>query len=71
LRGLDYLLNAQHPTGGWQRFWQHQAQGAHHFNDDTMANLLEILRDVVNKAPEMAFVDAVHRQKPVMPTTKG
>ncbi|BDT71255.1 hypothetical protein os4_07730 [Comamonadaceae bacterium OS-4] len=65
LRGLDYLLAAQHPSGGWQQFWP-QPQGYKAritFNDDAIANVLEILRDVVNKAPEMAFVDAARVAK--------
>ncbi len=65
LRGLDYLLNAQHPTGGWQQFWP-QPRGYKAritFNDDAIANVLEILRDVANKEADVAFVDAARVAK--------
>jgi len=65
LRGLDYLLAAQHASGGWQQFWP-QPQGYKAritFNDDAIANVLEILRDVANREPEMAFVDAARVEK--------
>ena len=65
LRGLDYLLAAQHPSGGWQQFWP-QPQGYKAritFNDDAIANVLEVLRDVAERKPEMAFVDAARVAK--------
>jgi PelA/Pel-15E family pectate lyase len=73
MRGLDYLLNAQHRSGGWQQFWP-QPQGYKAritFNDDAIANVLEILRDVVDKAPEMAFVDAARVAKARDAYTRG
>ncbi|PAS98534.1 MAG: pectate lyase [Candidatus Dactylopiibacterium carminicum] len=59
LRGLDYVLLAQLPNGGWQQFWPDpQGYKAHiTFNDDTIANVLEVLRDIVSGEPIYAFVD--------------
>ena len=50
-RGLDYLLKAQYPNGGWPQFyplrngyWSHIT-----YNDDAMAGVLELLRDVADR----------------------
>ncbi|MEC5399519.1 pectate lyase [Uliginosibacterium sp. H1] len=59
LRGLDYVLRAQQANGGWQQFWP-EPQGYKAritFNDDAIANVLEMLRDVASRSPEFQFVD--------------
>jgi PelA/Pel-15E family pectate lyase len=57
LRGLDYLLSAQYPNGGWPQFypprhgyWDHIT-----YNDGAMTGVLETLSAVV-KDPVFAFV---------------
>jgi PelA/Pel-15E family pectate lyase len=57
-RGLEYLLKAQYPNGGWPQFyplrngyWSHIT-----FNDDAMVGVLETLRDIVRRKPEYAFL---------------
>ncbi len=48
-RGLDCILKAQYPNGGWPQF-SPPPKGTYHrhitFNDDTMVRLLEFLREV-------------------------
>lgn len=65
LRGLDYLLSAQHASGGWQQFWPEPRgyKSRITFNDDAIANVLEVLRDVANREAEVAFVDATRVAK--------
>jgi PelA/Pel-15E family pectate lyase len=62
-RGLDYLQTAQYPNGGWPQFyplrngyWSHIT-----YNDDAMVGVLELLRDIVQRKPEFAFLDDVDR----------
>ena len=60
LRGLDYVLAAQYPNGGFPQVyplvgWYHDAIT---FNDDAMEHALELLRDVSERKPEYAFVPA-------------
>lgn len=48
LAGLDYILKAQYPTGGWPQFYPPSAQYHRHitFNDGAMVRLMEFLREV-------------------------
>jgi PelA/Pel-15E family pectate lyase len=47
LKGLDHILDAQYPNGGWPQFYPPGKQYHRHitFNDGTMIRLLEFLRD--------------------------
>jgi PelA/Pel-15E family pectate lyase len=58
LRGVDYLLAAQFPTGGWPQVYP--LQGGYHdaatYNDDAIVNVLRVLRDVADGTH--AFVPA-------------
>jgi PelA/Pel-15E family pectate lyase len=63
--GLEYLLKAQYPNGGWPQFyplrngyWSHIT-----YNDDAMVGVLELLRDVVDRHPEFAFLGDAERAR--------
>jgi PelA/Pel-15E family pectate lyase len=57
-RGIEYLLIAQYPNGGWPQVWP--LEGGYHdaitINDDAMTHAVEILRDVATGAPDYTFV---------------
>jgi PelA/Pel-15E family pectate lyase len=63
VRGIRYLLAAQYPNGGWPQVWP--LDGGYHdaitFNDDAVANATEILQDVAQAKPDVAFVPAMMR----------
>ncbi len=65
LRGLDYILDAQFPNGGWPQCWP--LEGKYHdeitLNDNAMTHILELLRDLAAGLPEFAFVDDAHRTR--------
>jgi pectinesterase len=50
-KGLDYLLAAQYPNGGWPQFYPRSKGYYTHitFNDDSMVNIMKLLRDVLKK----------------------
>jgi PelA/Pel-15E family pectate lyase len=64
LRGLDYVLAAQYPHGGWPQVYP--LEGGYHdavtFNDDAMAHLLALVRDAAPGAGDFGFLDAPRRE---------
>ena len=64
IKGLDHILGAQYPTGGWPQTSPPPKGYPRHitFNDNAMVRLLELLRDVA-ESDEYKFVDAPRRKK--------
>jgi len=64
LHGIDYILAAQYPNGGWPQVWP--LEGGYHdtitYNDDAMTNILGLLRDVSEGTNEFAFVPGATRK---------
>ncbi|MFO0907409.1 MAG: pectate lyase [Isosphaeraceae bacterium] len=62
-KGIDHVLAAQYPVGGWpQRFPPGKGYARHvTFNDNTMVNLMTLMRDVAH-ASDFDFVGAAHRE---------
>jgi PelA/Pel-15E family pectate lyase len=72
-RGLEYLLKAQYPNGGWPQFyplrngyWSHIT-----YNDDAMVGVLELLRDIVQRKAEFAFLSDADRLRARQAVAKG
>jgi PelA/Pel-15E family pectate lyase len=62
LKGLDHILSAQYPTGGWPQS-SPPGKGYHRhitFNDNTMVNLMALVRHVAS-GDEFRFVDPARR----------
>lgn len=58
LDGIQYLLNAQYPNGGWPQFWP-RPEGYYTeitYNDNAMINVMELLRDIYEKKAPYDFV---------------
>jgi len=64
-RGLDYVLAAQYPNGGWPQFYPLRGDYYDHvtFNDDAMIRILGLLREVSRGAEPYAFVDPARRAR--------
>jgi PelA/Pel-15E family pectate lyase len=58
LRGINYLLEAQYPNGGWPQVWP--LEGGYHdaitYNDSAMTQVMDIMRHVADGKDEYAFV---------------
>ncbi|HEV2487396.1 MAG TPA: pectate lyase [Terracidiphilus sp.] len=58
LRGVNYLLEAQFPNGGWPQVWP--LEGGYHdaitYNDSAMTQVMDIMRHVADGKDEFAFV---------------
>jgi PelA/Pel-15E family pectate lyase len=63
-KGLDYVLTAQYPNGGWPQFYPPGKSYNRHitFNDNAMVRLMEFLREV-KTSERYAFVDAKRRKQ--------
>jgi PelA/Pel-15E family pectate lyase len=66
VRGVDYLLAAQYPNGGFPQFHPLRESGYYShitYNDDAMVNALELLRDIAESRAPFGFVDAARRER--------
>ncbi len=63
LKGLDHILEAQYPTGGWPQSYPPGRGYPRHitFNDGTMTRLMDFLREV-ETATDYEFVDPARRE---------
>ena len=64
-KGIEYLLAAQYDNGGWPQFYPNPRGYKAHitFNDNAMVGVLQLLQDMVQDAPNYAFVDRQLRQQ--------
>src|SRR6185503_8760321 len=73
LKGIDYLLKAQYPNGGWPQFYPNLSGYYKHitFNDDAMIGVMTLLREVAASKPVYAFVDEARRAAARSAVEKG
>jgi PelA/Pel-15E family pectate lyase len=64
LKALDHILEAQYPSGGWPQSFPPGEKYPRYitFNDNTMLNLMELLREITTQ-PTYEFVDKARRDK--------
>lgn len=72
-RGLDWLLAAQYPNGGWPQFYPLRGGYYDHitFNDDAMVRVLNLLREIESGQGPYVFVDAERRARAADATARG
>jgi len=65
LKGLDFVLSAQFPNGGWPQVYP--LEGGYHdditFNDDAMTRVVRLLHAIDAREPYFSFVDDGRREK--------
>jgi PelA/Pel-15E family pectate lyase len=73
LAGIDYLLRAQYPSGGWPQYFPLRDDYSRHitFNDDAIARVLTMLREVAAGRAPYGFVDADRRTRARAATERG
>lgn len=71
--GLDYILAAQYPNGGWPQFYPLRQGYYTHitYNDDAMIRVMTLLRDVAAGDGPYGFVDAERRARAGSAMAKG
>jgi PelA/Pel-15E family pectate lyase len=72
-RGLDFLLAAQYPSGGWPQFFPLRDDYSRYvtFNDGAMIGVMRLLRDVGRGAPPFAFVSPARREASARAAARG
>jgi len=64
-RGVDYLLSAQNPNGGWPQVWP--LQGGYHdaitYNDGAMLNVLRLFQDISAGKGEYKFATRAMKKR--------
>src|SRR5262249_55000860 len=72
-RGIEYLLAAQYPNGGWPQFYPLKKGYYSHitFNDGAMIGVMNLLRDVAAGKKPFEFVDAGLRARCQTSIDKG
>jgi PelA/Pel-15E family pectate lyase len=72
-RGIEYLLAAQNPNGGWPQVWP--LQGGYHdaitFNDGAMLNVLSLLSDLSAGRGDFSFTSAELRSRASASAQRG
>jgi PelA/Pel-15E family pectate lyase len=72
-RGIDYLLAAQFPNGGWPQVWP--LEGGYHdmitFNDGAVVNVLTLLGDLAAGEGDFAFASAGLRARAAASFERG
>ncbi|WP_348697059.1 pectate lyase [Duganella fentianensis] len=63
IRGLNYILSAQYPNGGWPQVYP--LRGGYHdavtFNDDAMVEIIRLLADLGRGDGDYAFIPPAQR----------
>lgn len=67
LRGIDFLLTMQYPSGGWPQIYPLRGGYSNHvtFNDDAMINVMELLEHVRKRFPpfDTDLIDATYAMR--------
>jgi len=72
-KGLEYILSAQYPNGGWPQVWP--LDGGYHdaitFNDGAMIHILTFQRDLATGQEEFVFVTPEQRNRAAASYLRG
>ncbi|WP_299780577.1 pectate lyase [uncultured Formosa sp.] len=74
LKGLDYLLEAQYPNGGWPQYYPLRKGYYTHitYNDGGMIHVMSILKDIIDGSKTLGItVDKETRSRTLLAFQKG
>lgn len=59
LKGIQFILNAQYPNGGWPQYYPLEKNYSRHitFNDDAYMGIMDLLKKIVEDDPVFSFID--------------
>ncbi len=73
LKGMEFILRAQYPNGGWPQFYPLRKGYSSYitFNDDAMVGAMRVLKGIVDNKPWYSFVDTSLRARAKCAFDKG
>jgi PelA/Pel-15E family pectate lyase len=65
LKGIDFMLSAQYPNGGWPQFYPDTSGYRKYitFNDGAMIGVMKVLQNILTRKPQYSFVDSARYEK--------
>lgn len=65
LKGIEFILTAQYANGGWPQFYPLQKNYSRYitFNDDAMAGIMFLLKDIIDQKLQYNFIDNALRTR--------
>jgi PelA/Pel-15E family pectate lyase len=65
LKGLDFILASQYRNGGWPQYYPLESGYSRciTYNDGVFEGIMELLKDIKDRAPQYAFIDDGRRKK--------
>lgn len=73
LKGIDYILAAQYPNGGWPQHYPLEDNYSRHitYNDGAYIGIMQLLKDIVDRKKQYAFIGAKYLEKTKAAYAKG
>ncbi len=73
LKGLDYILAAQYPNGGWPQYYPLENNYSRYitFNDDAYIGIMKVLKNIADGKADYSFLDKAWRSKMETAYQKG
>jgi len=59
LKGIDFIIAAQYPNGGWPQYYPLEDNYSRHitYNDGAMLGILQLLKDILDGQSQYSFID--------------
>jgi PelA/Pel-15E family pectate lyase len=73
LQGIDFILKAQYPNGGWPQYYPLEKGYSRHitFNDNAYIGIMNLFKDITDHESYYSYIDSAYRIKITNALNKG